>query len=325
MRPDPSRETTPAGAGVAEGFRGALDQNSTAGVYTEPAASITTRTRCLEALGLAALDYAELGWPMFPLGVGSKLPKIPKSAGGRGFHDATVDVEMITSWWSRWLRANVGVRTGPTSNLVVLDVDPRHGGDESFDALEAKHGPLPDTLVAATPSGGTHYYFSYPDVEIRNDAGRLLGAGLDVRGEGGYVAVAPSVVNGRPYHWLAGSIDNLAPMPNWMIGLLEHRRDPLPCTAPSRRRVSDTGAYGRRALESEVGKVAMAAEGQRNDQLNRSAHALGQLAGGGLLGVSEACDALLIAAVRTGLSETEAEATITSGFAAGQRQPRRRP
>lgn len=47
-----------------------------------------------------------------------------------------------------------------------------------------------------------HFFFEYPHgVEIRNSAGKL-GPGLDVRGEGGYVLLPPSVhATSRRYEW----------------------------------------------------------------------------------------------------------------------------
>jgi hypothetical protein len=67
----------------------------------------------------------------------------------------------------------------------------------------------------------------------------------------------------------------------------------------------------------------MAPEGTRNDQLNRSAYVLGQLVGARVLGAEAAGTALLNAAMRTGLSEQEATATIRSGMASGIRHPRK--
>ena len=92
-----------------------------------------------------------------------------------------------------------GVATG---NVIVLDVDPRHGGDHSLRQLEDRHGPLPLTWRAFTGGGGEHVYFRAPEgVEIRNNAGRL-GPGLDVRGVGGYVVAPPSIhISGNQYVW----------------------------------------------------------------------------------------------------------------------------
>jgi hypothetical protein len=82
-------------------------------------------------------------------------------------------------------------------------------------------------------------------------------------------------------------------------------------------------AYGQRALDAEHGRVAMAPEGTRNDQLNRSAHALGQLAAAGVLPLDLVVSKLVEAAGRAGLVGREVEATIASGLRSGARQPRR--
>lgn len=97
----------------------------------------------------------------------------------------------IKAWWERWPTANVGVPTGQSSGLLVLDVDARGGGPQSLAALERENGPLPPTARSRTGGGGLHIFFRYPTgEEVRNSAG-LLGPGLDVRGKGGYVVVPP--------------------------------------------------------------------------------------------------------------------------------------
>lgn len=146
----------------------------------------------------AALAYAKRGWNVFPLGEGSKMPKIPKSAGGRGLHDATTDPTMIREWWRRWPRANIGIRTGAVSGIIVLDIDARHGGFDTLACLEILHDRLPVTLTVRTPSGGEHRYFAHPGDVLPNSAGKL-GPGLDVRGDGGYVVAPPSIIHGRRY------------------------------------------------------------------------------------------------------------------------------
>jgi hypothetical protein len=87
------------------------------------------------------------------------------------------------------------------SGVVVLDVDIADGGQESLAKLERAGAPAPKTAKARTGGGGIHIFFRNPrDTQIRNSAG-LLGPGLDVRGEGGYVVVAPSRTQG-PYRWV---------------------------------------------------------------------------------------------------------------------------
>lgn len=187
----------------------------------------------------AALNLAALGWRVFPvhtplLGADGAPPrcscgtpgcecigKHPRTA--HGFRDATTDSAVIRGWWTRWPNANVGVATGAVSGLVVLDVDPRHGGDVTLGELEARHGRLPETVVALTGGGGRHYLFAHPGGRIRNSAGNL-GVGLDVRGDGGYIVVEPSLhASGRRYAWelsrRPGEVA-LAPTPPWLLDLI---------------------------------------------------------------------------------------------------------
>src|SRR5207245_1320032 len=111
---------------------------------------------------------------------------------------STVDAT-IRGWWDRWPWANIGVAAGARSGLVVIDVEPAHGGNESLDHLQSLMGSLPVTLTASTGGGGWHLFFTHPGrgIELRNTAGRLPGItdplpGVDLRGDGGYVVAAPS-------------------------------------------------------------------------------------------------------------------------------------
>ena len=148
------------------------------------------------ALLKAALAYAGRGLHVFPCEPGAKRPLTRN-----GYWDATTDRRTIERWWERWTTANVGLPTGKESGIVVLDVDVEDGGLESLARLEREGAPVPKTARTRTGGGGIHFFFRYPGgTEIRNNAG-LLGLGLDVRGEGGYVVVPPSRTQGS-YEWL---------------------------------------------------------------------------------------------------------------------------
>jgi hypothetical protein len=73
---------------------------------------------------------------------------------------ATTDSAVIARIWPRhpW---NIGIACGP-SGILVLDIDPRHGGDETLVDLIARHGPLPHTVEVITGSGGRHIYLTQP-------------------------------------------------------------------------------------------------------------------------------------------------------------------
>lgn len=158
----------------------------------------------------AALRYAERGWAVFPCELRGKRP-ITR----RGLHDASTDRDEIERMWRAGGHANVAVRTGRESGIVVLDVD-GDDGIESLRALEREHTPLPRTASVVTPRGGAHFYFRHPaNGEIRNSAG-ALGPGLDVRGTGGYVLMPPSVgANGR--HYEPDERAPLAELPAWLL------------------------------------------------------------------------------------------------------------
>ena len=177
----------------------------------------------------AAHRYASMGWRVIPIRPGEKRPGMD-----RWVEVATTDHDKIEDWWSRWSNFGVGVVTGSPSHLFVVDVDehdPAMSGSETLADLEATYGPLPETVECHTGSGGRHLYFTAP-VEIRNDAGKRLGPGLDIRGEGGQVLAPPTIhPNGREYVWeLEHGPDDcgVAEAPGWLVRLLTAVPDEIP-------------------------------------------------------------------------------------------------
>lgn len=196
----------------------------------------------------AALGYAARGWRVLP--VNGKIPIIRDWPAM-----ATTVPEQIRTWWTRTPTANVGIATGPLSRLLVLDVDPDKGGDDSLHNLEAQYGPLPLTIEVLTGGGGRHLYFQHPGRPVSNSAGKL-GSGLDIRADGGQVVAPPSVhpVTGRCYEWEAAHHpDELppAPIPDWLLGLLTERPEPL---TPPEGPMFDEGSRND-ALAREAGKL----------------------------------------------------------------------
>lgn len=187
---------------------------------------------------VAALEYAARGWPVVPLH--TPLPdgscdcrKATCDAIGKhprtkdGLKSATTDETKIRRWWGMWPHANLGVRTGeirPGWYLSVLDVDPRAGGNENLERLEATHGKLPDTRHALTGGGGDHYVFE-GDAPMKTTSGRLS-SGLDTRGGGGpygagYIVAPPSKhASGREYAWELSSPETLAVAPAWLLAMV---------------------------------------------------------------------------------------------------------
>lgn len=176
----------------------------------------------------SALNFIERGWPVLPLHFPlndscSCLNPTCKNTGKHpitrnGLKDASSDKRIISNWWFKHPKANIGILTGKESGIVVLDVDPRHGGSDSLTQLEKKFGPLPQTLAVKTGGDGAHYYFRCPDVSIRNQVN--IRNGLDFRGDGGYI-IGPTSIHAskKPYMWA----DETAPIldiPEWLLSLL---------------------------------------------------------------------------------------------------------
>jgi hypothetical protein len=217
----------------------------------------------------AALAYAErLGFAVFPCQSRGKIPLTE-----HGFKDAAKEPVKIRGLWERSSNVNVAIATGVASGIIVLDVDPRHGGDEALAALEAEHNKLCDAPTVITGGGGLHLYFRHPGFEIRNSAG-LVGPGLDVRADGGYVIAPPSIhPSGHRYYWEACSrIDELplAEPPEWLLRLIQN--PPVWALTGSAHRQSVSTNRSQRVSLTRM--VAGVSEGQRDDELFRLACSL---------------------------------------------------
>ncbi len=271
----------------------------------------------------AALAYARLGLAVFPCQPQGKTPLTE-----HGVKDATRDAAIIRAWWTRWPDANIGLAMGGEFSAIDIDVKNGTNGFTTLAALEAEHGKLPATPRQHTPSGGLHLLFRLPEgVAIPNSAGKL-GPGLDTRGNGGYIIAAPSLgADGKAYQWdpaaKLGGIE-IATVPQWPIDAL---------TKPKRQKPHRNGAasdppheaYIRAAVQSELGKLAMARQGERNHALNAAAFNLGQLVGAKVLDESWLRAELERIGLQIGLDVVEVGPTIESGVAAGMKSPREIP
>lgn len=160
-----------------------------------------------------AIEYGKYGWAVFPL-----LPRSKAPACSNGFHDAVKDESSIRELWGTRTNLNLGIATGDVSGFWVLDIDADKGGKESLDEIENKYGSLPETLISKTGGGGKHYLFkTNKGTAISCSIGKL-GKGIDVRGNGGYIAAPPSIhPNGTSYAWEEKEI---ADAPRWLVNLI---------------------------------------------------------------------------------------------------------
>lgn len=219
-----------------------------------PVASILAHQATSPPL-VAALAYAGRGWSVIPVSR-DKRPLVAWA----GFQKRRASESEIRAWYSQWPDAGVAIVCGAISgDLVVLDVDPRHGGSDSLDALVELHGQLPPSPVAKTGGGGTHYYFRAPGLGCIPS----LRSGLDLKGDGGYVVAPPSLhPSGLRYEWLypRDGASQLPALPNWIASRQDGHR-----ATPERRPglLPPGGAWGR------LGQTIP--DGQRNETLTRIA------------------------------------------------------
>jgi len=284
----------------------------------------TTSKEQRQDMKQAALRYARQGIPVFPCNR-AKRP-ITKN----GFHNATTDVAQIEQWWSENPNASIGIPTGKTSGVWVLDADVyKPEGKEAFNRLMQEHDPLQATRKQKTGGGGLQYFFRYPGFKIPSRNGKLEGPGLDVKGDGGYVIVPPSEhPSGGHYEWL--NDHPVVDAPGWLLERVRGKSEQKHSTvhAQELKRIITNGTdtpYGLKALEGEAVKVRQAAEGTRNEKLNEAAFAVGSLVAGGELSQAHAENVLLDAARAAGLPEREARKTLMSGMGSGEKSPRKAP
>ncbi|MBA3289526.1 MAG: bifunctional DNA primase/polymerase [Acidimicrobiia bacterium] len=165
-------------------------------------------------LGADALRYGQAGYEVFPLR--GKVPAIAKRDGGNGVLDATTDLLQIAAWWTKYPGANIGGRV--PSGVVVVDIDPRSGGLDTWGALIAENGDFTTrTAWSGRNDGGRHIYVGHPGGRVRGS----IGAGLDVKTHSGYTVLPPSIhpSSRKPYRWDDPTAPIVLP-PAWLADLL---------------------------------------------------------------------------------------------------------
>lgn len=261
------------------------------------------------SLTFAARSLAAAGVPVFPCVVEGKRPLTR-----RGFLDASSDPEQIAAWWSRTPNANIGIPTGAASGVVVVDVDVHgpHNGRVAFE--RATDAGLVDGagLLVRTPSGGAHAYFpATPGSEQRS--WQAATAGVDFRGDGGYIIAPPSrrIIDGSIRRY------EVADIAAHSVGTVDAARlrdflDPRP-VAPPRASSGSTDVDSERLAAWVAGR----GEGERNRGLFWAACRLAEN------GVSpaDALDALGAAAQSAGLGDREITTTVRSAYRATQPAP----
>lgn len=146
-----------------------------------------------------ALKYISIGWRVFPIN------KDKRPLTSNGFKDATNDEKRVRAWWKKHPHAGIGVATGKVSGIVVLDADlQKEEAQENLAHLIKTRGSFEQTVVAQSGGGGLHFYFKHPgsDIKVSNAQNFMGFHGIDVRGDGGYIIVPPTLhKSGNKYSW----------------------------------------------------------------------------------------------------------------------------
>lgn len=174
-------------------------------------------------------QFADRGYPVFPLHwmIGNrcscftnctKPAKHPITV--HGFKDASCDSACIDKWVEKYPNANWGIATGIISNLLVVDIDKKTGGYETWDMLRTDHPEPIETITVSTGNGGRHLWFSYPNgFDIRSGQ-NVLGKGIDLRANGGYIVAPGSKTNNEYVFELSFDDTSLAEVPAWILDLI---------------------------------------------------------------------------------------------------------
>ncbi len=154
----------------------------------------------------AAEAYVEQG--VFILAVGPNKAPLP----GYGLNTASNDPNTVAAIWAKHPNAGIAIAC-EASNLVVLDCDPRNGGDETLAKLRQADQDFAEALDATvqveTQGGGNHFYFA---AEVGTSFAGKLGKGLDIKHHG-YVVAPPSKGLTGSYGWVKGkSLFDIVPL-----------------------------------------------------------------------------------------------------------------
>jgi Protein of unknown function (DUF3631)/Bifunctional DNA primase/polymerase, N-terminal len=291
-----------------------------------------------------ALRLAAAGGFVFPAIVTrneatKKLDKRPAIGGWR--EAATTDPERVKRWWATFPEAVPGIELG-RSGLFVVDLDRHPGGADGVKAFrELRNGrDLPPQPVTHTPSNGFHLIFRQPAGEPLGNGRGDLPAGVDCRGDGGWI-VAPGgtcahgawrPVKGRPALVDAYRAGIIPVLPEWLRDIIRPPRpsSPPPSTTAKRQRQRQDGeprevAWATAALEAMECELANAPAGTRNEGLNKAAHRLGTMVVRNWLERAYVEARLLAACHANGLIRDDGEkstlATLASGLSAGMAAP----
>ncbi|MFI6682007.1 bifunctional DNA primase/polymerase [Kribbella sp. NPDC050470] len=275
----------------------------------------------------AALAAADRGWPVFLLGRSKRpvanCPDCPKDAHDpaccghltcHGFYAASTDPARVAAIVAAVPGGQLAVRTGASSGLLVVDVDPAHGGDRSLAGLVVDQ-LVPRTLWVRSGSGGVHLYYRHPggDMQSRPMPDR---AGIDIKADGGYVVLPPSIHHRthQPYRWGTGPAD-VVEMPPALVTACLPPAEPEASPAGQIATVEAGGiSHPERLLTAHLDAVRNAPEGRRRTTLYGAARGVARMVAAGAINHADAIAALTDVGQQAEQTARDIRAAITGGF-----------
>lgn len=278
---------------------GAAPAQSHGSSSAEPYLAPAFQNKACEGRFTAAVKQ---GFAVFDLPKQSKRPDTP----WKHFRDQPID--LATAAKLDATDRNVAIITGAPSGIFVLDLD-----SPEAEQVAKERGYLADTLTVSTGKG-SHRYFTLPKgFSVRNGAGKIA-PNIDIRGDGGFV-VGPGSVHpsGRRYVRI-GDADTPADPPPALVDALR--------PAPSARRATGNAAPGSGEAGQLYQELRAAKEGARNDDANRIAFRLGQLAAAGRVDLDGAEARMREICEDIGLSPAEIDHILPRSMEEGMARPR---
>ncbi len=274
------------------------------------------------ALLRAGLGYIERGWPVFVLGRSKRpvanCPACRDADSGHdragcacltchGFYAATTSPARLAAMLAAVPGGLLAIRTGLAAGLLVVDIDPRNGG-------QLDKALMAPTATVATGGGGWHLYYRHPGIPTVTALPDR--AGVDVKGEGGYVAAPPSVHpgTGRPYRWAGrGGVAEMPPALRAAVAL------PPPSAPPLSGLVATRSAGGISSpaalLAAHLRAVQNAPEGRRRVTLYGAARGIARMVTAGAISQADAIAALTAAGTAAQQTPRDIRAAISGAFA----------
>lgn len=277
---------------------------------------LNRRAQSADPNGLADAAIA-LGFPVFSCDA-NKRPLTD-----HGFKDATTDPAAIRRMFSDPRAVMIGMPTGEITGVVVVDVDMKPG-QQGGAWLDANSHRMPQTRTIRTGTGGLHLWFHWPNQRVKNSASKIA-PNIDVRGDGGYVIVPPSI------GYAIADNAAVADIPDWLMPALCPPEAPLAPQQPSQVSVprQDGGtALGRAALAERCDDIRNAYDGSKHRAINESAFAVGGLVSAGEIEETHAWADLrdaLAAILPKCKDKAAAERTLRRAFQEGMARPQSPP